>query len=65
MKRKIAERKIAKKLKEIKDIMVEYGAPEYLSLTISDGDIMFWNQYYGKHKNKPLNYWGHIKEDVK
>jgi len=76
--RKICEQKILDKMKEIHEIYKEYN-PEgrYLTLSIVDDSIMFWNSYHvaytdtngihheagGDDVNTPIDCYVHIKED--
>ena len=66
MDRKECEAKIAKKLDEIKEIVLKYNPSNtYLALTISDKSIMFNNDYWedGDSVDKPIDYIKFIEED--
>ncbi len=64
MDRKECETKIAKKLDEIKEIVLKYNPNNtYLTLTISDTSIMFNNDYWGSSFDKPIDYIKFIEED--
>ena len=69
MKREKCEKLIFHKLKEIKDIYLEYNPKgEYLSLSIivekNKSYLSFNNQYYEEDKKKPIDFWGvKIKEN--
>ncbi len=66
MDRKECETKIAKKLDEIKEIILKYNPNNtYLALTISDESIMFNNDYWedGSGVGKPIDYFKFIEED--
>lgn len=64
MDRKECETKIAKKLDEIKEIVLKYNPNNtYLTLTISDTSIMFNNDYWGSSVDKPIDYIKFIEED--
>ena len=62
MKREKCEKLILEKLKEIKDIYLEYNPKgEYLSLSIivekNKSYLSFNNQYYGEDKKKSIDFW--------
>lgn len=59
MTREQAEKKIVKKIKEIEKIAREYSPNwnGYLTMSImDDGTIMFWNECWGKDKERPLDW---------
>lgn len=62
MEREKCEKLILEKLKEIKDIYLEYNPKgEYLSLSIivkkNKAYLGFNNQHYGEDKKKPIDFW--------
>ena len=69
MNRKECEKLIFQKLKEIKDIYLEYNPKgEYLSLSIivekNKSYLSFNNRYYEEDKKKPIDFFGvKIKEN--
>lgn len=55
-----AEKKIVKKIKGIKKIARKYSPnwSGYLTMSIQEGGvIIFWNEHWGKDKERPLDWW--------
>ena len=58
MNREECEAKILDKCREIRELYRQYNPTgTYLSMTIVDDSIRFWNEYYNKDADKPINFW--------
>ena len=61
------EQQIKEKLLEIKDIYTQYNPKgDYLTLTVFDDSLHFWNKYYdeeGPDAENPINYWEFFGEE--
>ena len=66
MTREECEKQIYEKITEILDIVKDYNPDnDYLSISVLNGGrfVQFWNEDWGKDKEKPIDYYKSITEE--